>query len=160
MLYLMILSILNIVFSSGFKGCVYYIYASLFFKSKPKHLSNQEKCFLFHFKSSFPSRENQMLEFYNVKFHDVIKCLMKFDEMKFVNEIWPVCVILQKKKFYQKFLQKLRPENQFQAFQRMKITCIGNLKQATYVRFIIANLSKFVQISILSSTEYFLRRIL
>ena len=52
-----------------------------------------------------------MLEFYNVKFHDVIKCLMKFDEMKFVNEIWPVCVILQKKKFYQNFLQKLQPEN-------------------------------------------------
>ena len=28
-----------------------------------------------------------------------------------VNEIWPVYVILQKKKFYQKTLQKLRPEN-------------------------------------------------
>ena len=31
--------------------------------------------------------------------------------MQSVNEIWPVYVILQKKKFHQKFLQKLRPEN-------------------------------------------------
>ena len=31
--------------------------------------------------------------------------------MQSVNEIWPVYVILQKKKFHQKFLQKLWPEN-------------------------------------------------
>ena len=31
--------------------------------------------------------------------------------MKFVNEIWPVYVMLQKKKICQKILQKLRPEN-------------------------------------------------
>ena len=31
--------------------------------------------------------------------------------MQSVNEIWPVYVILQKKKFHQKTLQKLRPEN-------------------------------------------------
>ena len=46
-----------------FKGCVCYIFASLFFKSKGEHLGNKEKCFLFHFKSSFRSRENQILEF-------------------------------------------------------------------------------------------------
>ena len=28
-----------------------------------------------------------------------------------VNEIWPVYVLIQKKKFHQKILQKLRPEN-------------------------------------------------
>ena len=28
-----------------------------------------------------------------------------------INEIWPVYVILQKKKIYQKNLQKLKPEN-------------------------------------------------
>ena len=28
-----------------------------------------------------------------------------------VNEIWPVYIILQMKKFYQKILQKQRPEN-------------------------------------------------
>ena len=42
------------------KGCVHYIFA---------------KCFLFHFKSSSRSRENQILEFYIFKFYDVIKCL-------------------------------------------------------------------------------------
>ena len=30
--------------------------------------------------------------------------------MQCVNEIWPVYVILQKKNFHQKILQKLRPE--------------------------------------------------
>ena len=45
------------------KGCVRYIFASLFFKSKGEHLGNKQKCFLFHFKSSFCSPENQTLEF-------------------------------------------------------------------------------------------------
>ena len=67
---------------------------------------------LFHFKSSVGLRENQILEFYIFKCYDVIKRLSIKQEIHFtVNEIWPVCVILQKKKFYQKFLQKLRPEN-------------------------------------------------
>ena len=57
-----------------FKGCARYIFASLFFKSKRKHLSKQEKCFLFHFKSSFHSGENQILEFQMFRFHDIIKC--------------------------------------------------------------------------------------
>ena len=46
-----------------FKGCVRYIFAILFFKSKREHLSNQKKRFLFHFKSSFRSGENQILVF-------------------------------------------------------------------------------------------------
>ena len=46
-----------------FKGCVHYIFTSLFFKSKGEHLENKDKCFLFHFKSSFHSQENQILEF-------------------------------------------------------------------------------------------------
>ena len=59
------------------KGCVRYIFASFFFffKSYGEHLGNKEKCFLFHFKNSFRSRENQILEFKIFKFHDVIKCL-------------------------------------------------------------------------------------
>ena len=36
-------------------------------------LPNWERCFLFHFKSSFCSQENQILEFYILKFHDAIK---------------------------------------------------------------------------------------
>ena len=67
------------------KGCVRYIFASLFFKSKLGHLSNREGCFLFQFKSSFRSQENQILEFYILKFHDVIKCLIIKQEIHFTE---------------------------------------------------------------------------
>ena len=40
---------------ADFKGCVRYIFASFFFRCKREHLSNYEKCFLLHFKSSFHS---------------------------------------------------------------------------------------------------------
>ena len=45
------------------KSSVRYIFASLFFRSKGEYLWNKEICFLFHFKSSFRSWENQILEF-------------------------------------------------------------------------------------------------
>ena len=64
--------------NSYLKGCVRYIFASLFFKSKPEHLSNVEKYFLFHFKSSFRSQENQILEFY-------IECLSIKQEIHFTE---------------------------------------------------------------------------
>ena len=48
---------------SNLKGCVHYIFASLFFKSKQEHMLSQEKCFFFYLKSSFHSQENQILEF-------------------------------------------------------------------------------------------------
>ena len=67
------------------KGYVRYIFASLFFKSKVEHLGNKEICFLFHFKSSFCSRENQVLEFQIFKFHDVIKCLSIKQEIHFTE---------------------------------------------------------------------------
>ena len=38
--------------SSFIKGCVRYIFDSLFCMSKREHLRNKEKCFLFHFESS------------------------------------------------------------------------------------------------------------
>ena len=57
------------------KGCVRYIFASLFIKSKGEQLGNKEKKFLFHFKRSFRSQENQILEFRIFKFYKVIKCL-------------------------------------------------------------------------------------
>ena len=37
------------------EGYVRYIFASLFCMSKIEHLQNKEKCFLFHFESSFHS---------------------------------------------------------------------------------------------------------
>ena len=57
-----------------FTGCVCYIITSLFCKSKGRHLWNKEKCFLFHFKSSFHSWDNQILTFQIFKCYDVIKC--------------------------------------------------------------------------------------
>ena len=45
------------------KLCVHCIFASLFLKSKREQIWNLEKCFLFQFKSSFCSPENQTLEF-------------------------------------------------------------------------------------------------
>ena len=50
-----------------FKGCVRYIFASLFCVSKREHFRNKEKYFLFHFKSSFHSWDNQVL----IKFLDI-----------------------------------------------------------------------------------------
>ena len=58
-----------------FKDFVHYIFASLFM-SKREHLWNKEKCFLFHFESSFRSWGNQILTFQIFKCHDVIKCLI------------------------------------------------------------------------------------
>ena len=61
------------------------MFANLIFNSKLEHLSNWERCFLFHFKSSFRSQENQILEFYILKFHDVIKCLSIKQEIRFTE---------------------------------------------------------------------------
>ena len=52
-------------------------------------------------------------------------------------------------------LQKLQQRMKHNFYWQMKF-----LKQATYIRFVIANLSKFVQINILTSAETFLQRIL
>ena len=60
--------------SEKIKGCVRYIFASLFFTSKRENLWNGKVCFLFHLKSSFRSWNNQILTFQILKCHDVIKC--------------------------------------------------------------------------------------
>ena len=83
------------------KGCICYIFASLFWKSKIENLWNKVKCFLFHSKSSFHLWDNQNLTFQIFKCHDVIKCLSMKHETHFTwevnksgNEIWPVYVTL------------------------------------------------------------------
>ena len=45
----------------------------------------RKNVFLFDFKTSFRSRENQILEFYIFKFHDVIKCLSIKQEIHFTE---------------------------------------------------------------------------
>ena len=62
--------------SEKLKGCVGYIFASLFYKSKREH-KNKDICFSFHFESSFRSWDNQILYFQIFRYHDVIKCLEK-----------------------------------------------------------------------------------
>ena len=49
------------------KGCVRYIFVSLLCKSKGEHFWNREKCFLFHFKSSFRSWDTQILTFPDIQ---------------------------------------------------------------------------------------------
>ena len=56
-----------------FIGCVRYIFASLFCMPKRGHFWNKEKCFWFHFESSFCSWDNQILNFQIFKCHDAIK---------------------------------------------------------------------------------------
>ena len=70
---------------AGPKGCVCYIFASLFCLPKREDLWNKEKCFLFHFGSSFRSWDNQILIFQIFKFHDVIKCLSMKRETHLLN---------------------------------------------------------------------------
>ena len=88
-----------------------------FVRSKRKDLWNKEKCFLFHFESSFRSWNNQILNFQIFKCHYVIKCLSMKHEIHFIewlrkqtqsgNEIWPVYVTLQDNFFYHKIIWKL-----------------------------------------------------
>ena len=67
------------------KGFVRYIFASLFCMSKREDLWSKEKCFLFHFESSFHYWDNQFLTFQISKRHDVIKCLSMKHEIH-INE--------------------------------------------------------------------------
>ena len=45
----------------------------------------KKNVFLFHFKTSFRSRENHILEFYIFKFYDAIKCLSIEQEIHFIQ---------------------------------------------------------------------------
>ena len=73
--------------------------------------------------------------------------------------------MLQKKNLYRKIPQQLRDKNLSQAFlclQRIKGNLcwkIKVLKQATYIRYVLAKLSKFVQSSTQTTLNSFLKRI-
>ena len=69
--------------NSVFKGFVRYVFASLLCMSKREHSKNNEKCFLFHFKNSFRSWDNQILTFQIFKCHNIIKCLSMKHETHF-----------------------------------------------------------------------------
>ena len=66
-----------------FKSCVLYIFNSLFFVSKRKHLWNKEECFLFHLESSFRSWNNQILTF------QIFKCQTSWNAQAWnTKHIW------------------------------------------------------------------------
>ena len=67
------------------KGRVCYIFTSLFCMPKREDLRNKEKCFLFHFESSFSSWDNQILIFQIFHSHEVIKCLSIKHETHFIE---------------------------------------------------------------------------
>ena len=75
----------NVFVFGDFKGCVHYIFASLFCMSKRKCLWNNKDCFLFELESSFRSWENQILTFQILKCHDVIKCPSIKHELHFTE---------------------------------------------------------------------------
>ena len=82
---------------SHIKGCDRYIFASLFFKFKGEHLWNKEKCFSFHFKSSFRSWDNQILNFQIFKCCDVIEFFDKtfsFQRILCKKESEEVCKLI------------------------------------------------------------------
>ena len=54
-------------------------------KSLKESTCESWKNVLFHFKSSFCSQENQILECYIFKFHDVTKCLSIKQEIHFTE---------------------------------------------------------------------------
>ena len=67
------------------KGCFHYIFASLFFMAKKSTFETRKNVFLFHFESSFRSRDNQILIFQIFKYYDVIKCLRMKHETHFTE---------------------------------------------------------------------------
>ena len=78
-------SVLAKSISVGFKGCVCYVFASLFSMSKREHFWNKKKYFFFHFESCFHSWDNQILTFHISTCHDVMKCLSMKHETHFTE---------------------------------------------------------------------------
>ena len=68
-----------------FKGYICYIFASLFLGLKESTCQMKKSVFLFHFKTYFRSCENQILELYIFKFHDVIKYISIKQEIHFTE---------------------------------------------------------------------------
>ena len=79
-------------------SCPYVVYLSnknlfiislkmcpLFYISKRQRLWKKKKCFLFHFQSSFCSRDNQILTFQVFKCYDVLRCLSMEHETHFTE---------------------------------------------------------------------------
>ena len=80
-------------FPEIFEGCVCYIFAIMFYKSKWEYLWNKEKRFLLHFESSFRSWDNQILTFQIFKCHEVIKVPKHETQNSFYWITWEVITV-------------------------------------------------------------------
>ena len=101
------------------KGCLSYIFASLFCMSKQSTFETRRKIFYFASKALLILEIltfSQILTFEIFKCHDVIKCLNMKHETQSGDEVWTVYVTLQKKTFYQKIKWKIWPGNHFSPF--------------------------------------------
>ena len=67
------------------KGCVRFILASLFLGLNKSTCQIKENVSYFTLKPLFILEKNQILEFYNFKFHIVIKCLSIRQEIHFTE---------------------------------------------------------------------------
>ena len=113
------------------KACVHYFLSNFYFLTKWCPFKNYEKCFLFHLKISFRSRDIQFFVFLsfplflpvegwskmNLKVHDVIDCLNKNSithfvwylgkEKRYDNETRSIDGVSDKEHFYRKIMQEI-----------------------------------------------------
>ena len=85
------------------KVCVCYFFASLFCKSIGEHFWNKEKCFLFHFKSSWHYWDNQVLTFWIFKLmtsSNAQACNSKHISLNNVESFFPFLIWYKLAKFH------------------------------------------------------------
>ena len=125
------------------------------------------------FKSSFRSQANQTLELSIFKFHDVIKCRSKNKKYILLNNLKGKVILVMKfgqfmlystgNNFIKTFNKNcsLRTSSRlFLVCKQLSTTFIGKWNfWSNLPRYIIAKLSKLVQISMLASSDSFLLRI-
>ena len=126
------------------------IFLLVCFSSLKEKLWNLEKCFLFHFKSSFHSRENQILDIQISWRHQIPQHKTRNTFYWITWEANTVLIKFGQFISYCKFLQRI----EHNLYWTMKF-----LKQTIYIRYVIEKLSKFVQISTLTTPDSFLQRI-
>ena len=101
------------------KGCVRYIFASLFLRLNESTRQTRENVFYFTWKALFVFEK---IKFQNSSFSNFVtssnasaknKCILlnNVGSKHSLLMKWPGYVILEEKKFDQKILQKLHPEN-------------------------------------------------
>ena len=133
-------------------------------------MSNEDKCFLFHFKPIFVL-ENSTFS----NFMITLNAYAKNKKYISVNNLGSKHSLLVK---FGQFMSYHKSKNFIKIFCKncgLKISsrplCLHRiahsfywktkfLKQATYIRYVIAKLLKFVQITMLTSLDSFLQRIL